>query len=151
MNTKKEYSINDTVWIAGIDTGNANPLVPGRVIKIFNLDFENYDPERQYYVIEIPSSIEPLLEVRTWETISQDRHGPVGGVRNATNYPIQDRKFLSKLGMYFDDGETDYEPSEQEILAAIEKSKSVSEHQPLIYKQGVKPKRRYHNNRKKKQ
>lgn len=148
MITKKEYVVNDTVWIAGIDM-KTNILVPGRIIKIFNIDLESYNPNTAYYVIEIPNSIDPLLEIRTWETISQDKHGPVGAVREAASSPIVEKKVLSKVGMYFDDNNVDYEPSEEEILAAIEKSKLVAEHQPLHLKPN-KPKRRF-SNRKKKQ
>jgi len=147
MITKKEYNLNDTVWIAGIDIKN-NVLVPGRVIKIFNIDTPDYDQSIKYYVIEIPTHIEPLLEIRTWDTISQDRHGPVGAIRNAVGSPIVDKKYLSKIGMYFDDGEVDYEPSEQEILAAIEKSKAIAEHLPLNLKPN-KPKRKFYNRKKK--
>ena len=147
MITKKEYSINDTVWIAGIDSKN-NALVPGRIIKAFTIDTNNYDASIVYYVVEIPSSIEPILEIRTWETISQDRHGPIGGIRSVVNDPIVAKKYLSKVGVYFDDGEVDYEPSEQEILAAIEKSKSVAEHEPLQFK-SAKPKRKYYHRKKK--
>lgn len=148
MIAKKEYSINDTVYIAGIDSKN-NTLVPGRVIKIFNIEIDNYNKDTQYYLIEVPTSIEPLLEVRTWETISQDKHGPVGAIREASQFPIPDRKYLSKIGLSFDDGDVDYEPTEDEILAAIEKSKSVAEHQPLQFKNTTKPKRRYHSRKKK--
>lgn len=147
MNTKKEYSVNDTVWIAGIDNKN-NFLTPGRIVKIFNIDTDNYDPGIKYYVIAIPTHIEPLLEIRTWETISQDSHGPVGAIREISTNPIVDKKLLSKIGMQFDDGEVDYEPSDEEILAAIEKSKSVSEHQPLNLKPN-KPKRKFYNRKKK--
>lgn len=147
MITKKEYSINDTVWIAGICNRN-NFLTPGRIVKIFNIDTDNYDPGIKYYVIAIPTHIEPLLEIRTWETISQDSHGPVGAIREISTNPIVDKKLLSKIGMQFDDGEVDYEPSDEEILAAIEKSKSVSEHQPLNLKPN-KPKRKFYNRKKK--
>ena len=147
MITKTQYNIDDTVWIAGIDSKN-NALIPGRIIKTFNIDFNNYDPSIVYYVVEVPSSIEPILEIRTWDTISQDCHGPVGGIRSVVNNPIVDKKYLSKVGMYFDDGEVDYEPSEQEILAAIEKSKSVAEHEPLQFK-SIKPKRKYYHRKKK--
>lgn len=147
MKTKKEYSLNETVWIAGIDIKNNN-LVPGRVIKIFNIDAPNYDQSIKYYIIEIPTCIEPILEIRTWEMMSQDNHGPVGAIREAVNNPIVDKKYFSKIGMYFDDGEVDYEPSEEEILAAIEKSKAVAEHQPLNLK-ASKPKRKFYNRKKK--
>lgn len=147
MLTKKEYNIDDIVWIAGINSTN-NCLVPGRIVKLFHIDIMNYDPSIQYYVIEIPSSIEPLLEVRTWETISQDKHGPVGAIREVTSNPFVDKRSLGKIGMFYDDGEVDYEPSEQEILAAIEKSKAVAEHQPLNLKPN-KPKRKFYNRKKK--
>ncbi len=147
MMTKKEYNINDTVWIAGIDS-RSNSLVPGRVVKIFNIDLGSYDPSTQYYVIEIPTHIEPLLEIRTWEMISQDKHGPVGAIREVSTKPVVDKKLLSKIGMFYDDGEVDYEPSEEEILAAIEKSKAVAEHQPLNLKPN-KPKRKFYNRKKK--
>lgn len=147
MITKKEYDLNDTVWIAGIDSKHNN-LVPGKVIKIFNIETHSYDPKIKYYVIEIPTHIEPLLEIRTWETISQDGHGPVGAIREISTRPVVDKKLLSKIGMFYDDGEVDYEPSDAEILAAIEKSKALNEHQPLNLK-SPKPKRKFHYKKKK--
>jgi hypothetical protein len=147
MITKKSYNINDIAWIAGINS-KSNRLVSGRVIKIFTIEIDNYDPTIQYYVIEVPTSIEPLLEIRTWETMSQDKHGPVGCIRDVSEDPVVDKKCLKKLGMFYDDDEVDYEPSEEEILAAIEKSKAVTVHPPLHLK-STKLKRRFYNRKKK--
>jgi len=146
MITKKEYSINDTVWIAGIDQKN-NALVPGRIIKAFNIDTNNYDASIVYYVVEIPSSIEPILEIRTWETISQDEIGPIGMLRDIKDALGPTNKFIKKIGYDSNDVEED-EPSQEQILAAIEKSRKVATHDPLILKTN-KPRRRRFSNKKK--
>lgn len=144
MKTKKEYNINDAVWIAGIS--KPNKLIEGRIVKVFHITYSTYDPTVKYYVIEIPTSIDPLLEVRTWETISQDNLGPVGGIRDIMQNHA-DSKNVTRMGFIIED-DLEYEPSEDEILAAIEKSKSIAEHQPLIMKEH-KPKRKFYNRKKK--
>lgn len=97
METKKEYQIGDTVWIFGIDP-DTNKLKKGTIVHIFNVDYNQYDKLINYYVIEIPSSIEPLLEIRTWETISQSENGPIGGFRKAITDHAEN-KILSHLGV----------------------------------------------------
>ena len=74
---KTRYDIGDTVWVYGIYVSNEVPC-QGKIVHCFNLNFEGFDPTVDHYVIAVDSHIEPLIEVRTWETISQDEHGPVG-------------------------------------------------------------------------
>jgi len=97
MNIKKTYQIGDTVWVYGIDS-NSNKSREGTVIKFFNID--RFDPV--YYVISIPCEIEPLLEIRTWETISQDSKGPVGAIRDAFNDAAVSKKVLARGGLMID-------------------------------------------------
>jgi hypothetical protein len=79
MTVKKTYSIGDAVWVYGVSRSNP-VLTEGKIIKIFDLSDCGYDKE-PHYLIQIPSAFEPLLEIRTWHTISQDTKGPVGSYR----------------------------------------------------------------------
>ena len=98
MTIKKNYNIGDTVWIYGIST-TGNPLYEGRVVKEFSIpSYEN----QTFYVIEVPTSIEPLLEIRTWHNISQDANGPVGGFRSIKNPPAI-KKVMKRAGLTIED------------------------------------------------
>ena len=81
MTVKKKYAVGDTVWIYGISKNNVKST-QGTVIKVFTIDYDNYNKE-PHYLVEVPTEIEPLLEVRTWHTISQTKDGHVGGIRDA--------------------------------------------------------------------
>lgn len=143
MNIIKEYKLNDTVWIYGISSGK-NRLTKGKIIKILNLEEEGYDKNQKFYIISIPTEIEPLLELRTWETISQDEFGPVGCLReNFVNADANNKK-ISQAGYTYsqnydvnDDG-----PSPEEIMAALENSASNLVHQNINFnkKPEFKPK-----------
>ena len=144
MNVKKEYNIGDAAWVYGIARDN-NRLFKGKIIHSFTLEHAGYDDEPQY-VIAIPNEIEPLLEVRTWHNISQDHRGPVGSFRQEIakeNIDSIDKK-LSQLGLTVandsnDEEDDEQDPSPEQIRAALEKSKTDSQHQPLVYKEN-KPK-----------
>lgn len=81
---KKKYNIGDTVWIYGVSKGKSDE---GKIIHQFAIDdtgaVSDLTQGQIFYVISIPTNIEPLLEVRTWDTISQTKNGHVGGVRQA--------------------------------------------------------------------
>lgn len=143
MTIKKHYEINDPVWIHGITLDNK--LVQGTVIKKFGIDYGNYDPSTTYYVVEIPTHIEPLLEIRIWENMSQDEHGPIGMYRSLKNKPVID-KFLKKNGYTSYDlrvSVDELEPTEDQIMAALEKSRRVNEHEPLVLKPAGQKRRRF--------
>ena len=149
MITKKSYNVGDTVWIYGINRSNVKPS-KGKVIKVVDLSDAGYTTG-DHYVIEIPTHIEPLLEVRTWENISQDEKGPVGSLRELGNFEST-IKFVSSVGFAFDDNpglDTDLEDdiSPEQIHAALEKSQKDSAHAPLNLK-AEKPKRRYFKKKK---
>jgi hypothetical protein len=169
MNIKKSYNVGDPAWVYGISRTN-NKLTKGRVLHIFNLTQAGYSNEK-YYLIEIPCEIEPLLEVRTWQSMSQDSRGPVGAFREqvaqADVEPVN--KKLSQMGLTVDDdwvegnghdgmGTTledfedyasdDNDPTPDQIHAAIERAKQTSTHQPLNLKEN-KPKRRNYPRKKK--
>ena len=97
MTVKKKYAVGDTVWIYGISRDN-NKSVQGIVIKVFTIDYDNYNKE-PHYLIEVPTEIEPLLEVRTWHTISQTKDGHVGGIRDAFSNTDAAHKMLSRTGV----------------------------------------------------
>lgn len=145
MTVKKFYKVEDTVWIYGINRSNTKP-VQGRVIKVVDLSDAGYSDV--HYIIEVPTHIEPLLEVRTWHNISQDETGPVGSLRDLGNFEST-IKFAGTVGFAFDDNpeldstlEDEDGPSAEEIHAALDQSLKNTEHAPLNLK-AEKPKRRY--------
>jgi hypothetical protein len=144
MTVKKQYAVGDTVWIYGVNRSNAKP-VQGTVIKIVDLSDSGYSIGN-HYIIEVPSHIEPLLEIRSWHNISQDARGPVGSLRGLN---IESTiKHAATLGFVIDDNpllDSDAEedgPSADEIHAALDQSLKNTEHAPLNLK-SEKPKRRY--------
>jgi hypothetical protein len=145
MTVKKFYKVEDTVWIYGINRSNAKP-VQGRVIKAVDLGDAGYSDV--HYIIEVPTHIEPLLEVRTWHNISQDETGPVGSLRDLRNFEST-IKFAGTVGFMFDDNpeldstlEDEDGIDAEQIHAALQKSQMDMEHAPLNLK-AEKPKRRY--------
>lgn len=155
---RKSYNIGETVWIYGIYVRNDVP-VQGKIIHKFNLNYKGFDPIIEHYVIVVESHIEPLIETRTWETISQDEHGPVGGLRGLED--TTDRKVLIRTGFDFKStGDTfpnlnqfelsDYEgdPTPEQIHAAMERSKQISVIPPLVIKENKSTPRRYNRKRK---
>ena len=150
MTVKKEYAVGDAVWIYGINRSNAKPT-KGSVVKILDLKDAGYS-SGPHYVISIPTHIEDLLEIRTWENISQDEKGPVGSFREAGNLEST-IKFAGTVGFVFDDDPTldldhDDEISAEQIHAALEKSQQDIIHAPLNLKQ-EKTKRKYFSKKKK--
>jgi hypothetical protein len=138
--TKQEYAVGDTVWIYGISR-NSNKITQGKIIHSFTL--EGWTGTK--YVISVPTPIEPLLEIRTWETISQDSRGPIGALRNeitAENSDAMDKQ-LSQMGLTMEEEfDSDIiEPTPEQIHAAIEKSQQDATHGPLNLKTS-KPKYR---------
>lgn len=147
MNVKKSYLVGDDAWVYGINRSNTKP-VKGKVIKIVDIEGFAVGP---HYIIEIPTHIDSLLEIRTWESMSQDEHGPVGSLRLIGNIEST-IKFAGRVGFVFDDNpesETEEDgPTAEEIHAALEKSQKDIAHAPLNLKPTTKKRRTY---RKKKQ
>jgi len=152
MMIKKSYNVGDTVWIYGIDL-RSNKSKKGTIVKSFTIDQEGFR-DNEYYVVTIPNEIEPLLEVRTWHTISQDEQGPVGGFREISSDIDVAKKVLSKTGMTMevdfsdDDFFDEDEVSPEKIRAALEKSQEAVSHAPLNLKE-TKPKRKNYPRKKK--
>jgi hypothetical protein len=145
MTVKKEYAVGDIVWIYGINRSNVKPA-GGKVIKVIDLRDAGYTLGN-HYIIEVPSHIEPLLEIRTWHNISQDATGPVGSLRELN---IESTiKHVATLGFIIDDNpalDSDTEedgPSADQIHAALQKSQMDMEHTPLDLKAQAAPKRRH--------
>lgn len=70
---KTKYEIGDTVWIHGLS--RENKLTKGKIIEFVDLSSKGY--HGIHYIVAVSTAIEDLLEIRTWETISQDAEGPV--------------------------------------------------------------------------
>jgi hypothetical protein len=144
MTVKKKYNVGDTVWIYGVSRTNVKST-QGTVVKAFTIEGYN----EVHYVVEIPTEIEPLLEIRTWQTISQTANGHVGSLREAFSDPDASHKMLSRTGMAVisEDETTDGGSFEEDdispeaIHAALEKSQQDVSHGPLNLKT-EKPKRR---------
>ncbi len=138
MTVKTEYQIGDIVWIFGISPNNK--LTKGKIIKLLDLSNQGY--QDIHYVVEVPCHIEPLLELRTWQTISQDDKGPIGSFRNFSDIDST-HKLASKVGYSYNqvDSEDPDDPSIEQIHAAIEKSIDNSLHRPLVLKE-TKPRPR---------
>lgn len=144
MTVKKEYAVGDTVWIYGINRSNAKPTA-GKVIKVVDLSDAGWSIGN-HYIIEIPSHIESLLEIRSWHNISQDAVGPVGSLRGLN---IESTiKHAATLGFFADDNplldsDTDEDgPSAEQIHAALQKSQMDMAHTPLDLKAAERVKRR---------
>lgn len=144
MLIKKEYNLNEEVWIHGIES--SNKLTKGKIIA--TVDLSSVGHEELQYIIEIPTHIEPLLEIRTWHTISQDEKGPVGSLRNFGDILPANNKKVKQLGYSVDYPDSEDDPTPEEIMAALEKSTSGLTHKPLHIKE-TKPKRKYYPKRKK--
>ncbi len=156
MKVKKHYKVGDSVWIYGVDR-RSDQTREGKIIKSFYIDQPAHSG-LEHYIVEVATDIEPILEIRTWKTISQDEKGPVGSIRESLTDPDAARKFLSKVGVMLADGSLnpiyypesvpESEPSPDQIHAALEKSQADSVHQPLVLKEN-KPKRRSFSRKKK--
>jgi hypothetical protein len=159
MTVKKKYNIGDTVWIYGITNAKSTE---GKIVQTFVIKQEGWS-QNIHYVIAIPTEIEYLLEVRTWETISQTKDGHVGSVREAFSDPDAAHRMLARTGMAFlsadeeftGDGhdsmgsfanEDDIDPDL--IHAAMERAQKDVSHTPLMIKD-AKPKRRNFTRKKK--
>jgi hypothetical protein len=99
---KKEYKIGDNAWVYGVTTGPGyNRPCEGQVIH--SLEIPGHS--ELHYIVEIQNGIEPLLEVRTWGTMSQDAKGPVGSLREVLMNRHAEQKMLLRTGMRLPDVE----------------------------------------------
>lgn len=135
MTVKKKYAVGDTVWIYGITNGKSTE---GKIVQTFTIKQEGWNQDI-HYVVAVPTEIEYLLEVRTWETISQTKGGRVGALREVFDDPDAAHRMLARTGMAIistdetvSDGTDEDDPSTDEIHAALEKSQKDGEHGPLV-------------------
>lgn len=124
---KKEFNIKDKVWI---HIGEPK-LAEGRIVEIITLDHlnENYPEGKELYVIEVLTGIDPIYEVREFETISPDAKGPIMCYRQMDMMKHAGR-YLRKVGiklphadddteMYPDEGD---DPTPEQIHAALDRA-----------------------------
>jgi hypothetical protein len=120
MSVKTKYTVGDTVWIAGISRNNTR-LTEGVVIKELDLSEKGFSDKQ--YIISVPSPIEPLLEVRNWQTISEDSHGPVGGFRGLTeDMADSTTKLVNRVGLIADEYTIPSEPAPDQLELPLEES-----------------------------
>jgi len=142
MTVKQTYKIGDTVWIYGVSpTGKSTE---GKIIHEFTLEDAGWSPDIVHYVVAVPTEIEPLLEIRTWETISQTKDGNVGSIRETFANPDASRKMLSRVAIklnsnddeeiYPDEGD---DPTPEQIHAAIERAEKARD--PIFTAHATKP------------
>lgn len=134
---KKEYNIKDRVWI---HIGERN-LTEGRVVEVIDLEHlnEGHGKDSELYIIEIPTEIEPIYEVRCFDAISPDAAGPIQAYRKLN--AIKTNKYLGKVGIKLpvtlpdpladlakeinDDMNRDDEPTPEQIHAAMERAEKA--------------------------
>jgi hypothetical protein len=147
MKIKKQYEINDKAWI---HLGGPR-LSEGKVIDIFDLEHAGYSKDQEFYIIELQTGIDPILEVRSWEQMSQDAKGPIGAYRRLRD-EIETKKALGKVGIQLPievDTSDPLDPTPEEIHAAIERAELAKKDMYRV--PSSKPKRFYKKRTAKKQ
>lgn len=92
---KKEYAIKDQVWIHN----GEKALVQGRVVEVIDLTHlnEGHSKDTELYIIEIPTGIDDIYEVRPYDLISPDAKGPIQMFRNSE--ARRANRLFRKMGM----------------------------------------------------
>jgi len=92
---KKEYAIKDTVWIHN----GERALVQGRVVEVIDLSHlgEGHSADQELYIIEIPTGIDDIYEVRPYDLISPDAKGPIALFRDTETRRAN--RLFRKMGM----------------------------------------------------
>lgn len=120
MTVKTKYTVGDTVWIAGISR-NSTRLTQGTVIRELDLSEKGFSDKQ--YIISIPSPVEPLLEIRNWQTISEDAHGPVGGFRGLSEDMADSAaKLVNRVGLIADEYTIPSEPAPDQLDLPFEET-----------------------------
>lgn len=97
---KTVYKVGDHAWVYGVASGAGyNKPVKGTIVH--TCEIEGYSGTQ--YVIAIPTGIDDLLEIRTWESMSQDAKGPVGSLRQQLINMPGTQKMLSRVGLVLPD------------------------------------------------
>lgn len=137
---KKEYNLKDTVWI---HIGERT-LTEGRIVDIFDLEHldEGHSKDDELYIIEITSGIENVYEVRKYEQISPDATGPIGLFRSGEHK--ETNRAMKKIGMPLPEGAMEYEPTPDEIHAALQRSQDSLKHEPLATGKRAPAKKRFY-------
>lgn len=154
MKIKKQYELKENAWIHLGD----GKLHKGTVVDIFDLAHAGYDPGIEFYIVAVDTEIEPLLEVRTWEQMSQDAKGPIGSYRGIKQ-DFATKKFLGKVGIVVPteqatvkevikevvpaDVDDIYDPTPEEVNAAIERAARQQKDMYTKMPLSEKPKRFY--------
>lgn len=92
-----QVNIKDWVWFH-----NGEPeLIKGRVVEIIDLAHlnEGYDPNQEFYVIEVETGIDNIYEVRTWGQISLTEQGPINCYIPLAEEIHMGKRYLKKIGI----------------------------------------------------
>lgn len=140
---KTKYNIGDPVWIHGIS--RENKLTKGKVVQVVDLSSVGY-LDGPHYIIAVSTGIEDLLEIRTWEAMSETAKGPIGGLRTLKDSIDAVNKRLNQVGYNHSEDELLIdEPTPEQIHAAIERASKAHTHDGLAQK----PKRKFYNKKRK--
>lgn len=150
-----KYNIKDTVWI---HIGERK-LTKGRVVEIIDLSHleEGYDPNREFYIIEIETGIDNIFEVRDYDQISSDAKGPINLFKKHKKELTAAHRYLKKVGIIVpveqpildtvESEETVNEPTNDEIHAALDRAQQESRYQPLAAEKRMPGKKRFYAKR----
>lgn len=117
---KTKYNIGDAVWIHGVS--RENKLVKGKVVQVLDLSSIGY-LDGPHYIVAVSTGVEDLLEIRTWETMSENAKGPIGSLQNLSETADAIHKRLKQVGYnYSDDDLIIDEPTPEQIHAALERT-----------------------------
>ena len=136
-----EFKINDSAWI---HLGEKN-LVEGKIVHIFDLEGDYTPNARRIYVLEIDTSIDPIYEARTIDSLSPDKDGPVNLFRKHDHSAAN--RLTRQLGMPLPQGVMDFEhsePSVDEINAALDRSHDANRHSPISQEKKPSAKKRFY-------
>lgn len=130
---KKHYNIGEIVWICMGSSNTKSSLTKGTIISAIDLSAAGYSDDIMHYIVSVATAIEPVLEIRTWHTMSQDRNGPVGGLRGKDNRTPSVAMKKESIQLY---SQSDYElgdPTPDQIHAAQEKYRKSITHSPFVF------------------
>ena len=84
---KSDYQKGDTVWL--YVNGHQGEKSQGKILEVLHLNEHGYG--WPHYLIEVQTSIDPLLEVRDVFTLAPTKDEPIGFWSNLKNNLIKEK------------------------------------------------------------